>query len=109
MRRVVQRHLRGDNLPPPLMPTWPVLWWLALDRMGAPGWVVGAAVAVSTMAYLLGLRRLLAGVSVDVVGNQWTPRWSDRDPVPPGRTARPPSRPAVRTEEPELQAADSRW
>ena len=68
------RYIPWHNLPPRLTPGWPLLWWLALDYLAAPGWLVVAIVAASTLFYVAELWRLFFGVSVDVIS---APEWID--------------------------------
>ena len=61
------RFIKQSNLPPRLNLLTPVLWFLVLERFGAPGWLYGVVYTVMFVAYAAGAIVLFTGQSVDVL------------------------------------------
>jgi hypothetical protein len=64
------RFIKAGNLPPQGILSSPVLWWLFLDRMDAPGWVWGAMGLLLLFITVVSVWTLFAGEAVDLLGKE---------------------------------------
>lgn len=63
------KYIKPNNLPPKISVIVPAFWWLFLDRLAAPGWLMGVVFALLSLMYVAELAKLVGGEAVDVVGN----------------------------------------
>ena len=61
------RYIKHSNLPPTLGLNTALLWWIACDHFGAPGWVRGALLTLYGFLALYFVARILNETPVDVL------------------------------------------
>ena len=67
---MARKFIHANNMPPKIGVLHFIVWWLALDRFGAPGWLYGALFTVLGIAYLIQLWTVFTFEAVDVLGNK---------------------------------------
>jgi hypothetical protein len=61
------RYIKAVNLPPRIGLIAPAVWFLVLERFGAPGWVYGVVYTFIAVVWAAEVYRLFRGEAVDVL------------------------------------------
>jgi hypothetical protein len=63
----MKRCLKRDNLPPSVPLTTGLVWWLALERFGAPSWLYGVLFTFLGLAAAVEVARVILCEEVDLL------------------------------------------